>query len=242
MLAGMDTRDHRRRRDRARPPAPAGAWARSTNRRRSSRSEAGRCWPWPPPPRPHLRSRSSSLVVVVPAGWEDYAEGAWSSADGPATVVTGGDSRQASVRARARRCSTDVAGRRDPRRGPAVRLARSVHRRDRCGRRGRRAGVIPVIPVADTVKRVRRRDGRRHARPRGAGAGADAAGVRGRRCSAPPTTARPRPGWRSPTTPRRWSMAGHQVRAVPGRPDEHEDHHPVRPGTGRSPHGRRSDG
>ena len=41
----------------------------------------------------------SSLVVVVPAGWEDYAGGCVEFCGRPCTVIAGGDSRQASVRA-----------------------------------------------------------------------------------------------------------------------------------------------
>ena len=40
-----------------------------------------------------------SLVVVAPAGWEDYAQGCVEFCGRPAVVVTGGASRQASVRA-----------------------------------------------------------------------------------------------------------------------------------------------
>ena len=216
------------------PPARADAWARSTNpsvpaHRGQAHADGGG----------HRRGclgRVRSLVVVAPAGWEDYAQGCVEFCGRPAVVVTGGDSRQASVRAALaadRRCP----GRRGARCGQAVRRARSVHRRDRCDRRrddrrhprrpghghgqaGARRGVVGTVDreelaLAQTPQAFAT-EALRAAHDRAVEAGltlTDDAAV--------------------------LELAGHQVRAVRRRPDEHEDHHPLRSRTGRSPDGRR---
>lgn len=93
-----------------------------------------------------------SLVVVAPAGWEDYAQGCVEFCGRPAVVVTGGDSRQASVRAAlaviddAPVVAVHDAAR--PFAAPDLFTAVIDAIDDAT------IGVIPVVPVTDTVKRV----------------------------------------------------------------------------------------
>jgi 2-C-methyl-D-erythritol 4-phosphate cytidylyltransferase len=94
----------------------------------------------------------AAIVVVVPAGWEQAADEHLALVR-PHTVVAGGDSRQASVRA-----ALDVA--------PSSATVIVCHDAARpfasaalfgavlSGLDGVH-GVIPVVPVADTVKRIR---------------------------------------------------------------------------------------
>lgn len=93
------------------------------------------------------------LVITVPAGWEDYAQGCVEFCGAPTTIVTGGSNRQASVRAALAEVETDAevvvihdAAR--PFASPDLFTAviEAVA--------GDAAGAIPVIPVADTVKRI----------------------------------------------------------------------------------------
>lgn len=96
--------------------------------------------------------RVASLVVVAPTGWEEYAEGCVEFCGRPAIVVTGGDSRQASVRAAldAVGDAAVVAIHDAARPFAAPDLFTSV-----IGAVDDEAvGVIPVVPVTDTVKRV----------------------------------------------------------------------------------------
>jgi 2-C-methyl-D-erythritol 4-phosphate cytidylyltransferase len=95
-----------------------------------------------------------SLVVTAPAGWEEYAEGCVEFCGRPATVVTGGDSRQASVRAALAIVPGDV---------PVVAVhdaARPFAAPDLFTEvidavDGDVKGAIPVAPVTDTIKRLR---------------------------------------------------------------------------------------
>ena len=93
-----------------------------------------------------------SLVVVAPAGWEEYAQGCVEFCGRPAVVVTGGDSRQASVRAAlaviddAPVVAVHDAAR--PFAAPDLFTAVIDAIDDAT------IGVIPVVPVTDTVKRV----------------------------------------------------------------------------------------
>jgi 2-C-methyl-D-erythritol 4-phosphate cytidylyltransferase len=93
-----------------------------------------------------------SLIVVAPAGWEEYARGCVEFCGRPALVVTGGDSRQASVRA-----ALDAVGDADivaihdaarPFAAPDL-FTSVIGTLD-----DDTPGVIPVVPVTDTVKRV----------------------------------------------------------------------------------------
>jgi 2-C-methyl-D-erythritol 4-phosphate cytidylyltransferase len=95
--------------------------------------------------------RIAAIVVVVPAGWEQAADEHLGLV-GPHTVVAGGDSRQASVRAALHVApSAPVIVCHDAARpfasaalfGAVLGALDGVH------------GVIPVVPVADTVKRIR---------------------------------------------------------------------------------------
>lgn len=93
----------------------------------------------------------SSVIVVAPAGWEEAARAAVAPYR-VATVVTGGDTRQASVRAALAVLPGDVdavvchdAAR--PLASTAL-FARTIDALDGWD------GVIPVLPVAETVKRL----------------------------------------------------------------------------------------
>jgi 2-C-methyl-D-erythritol 4-phosphate cytidylyltransferase len=97
----------------------------------------------------------ASLVVAVPPGWEDRARDALDGIDVTATVVTGGDSREASVRTALGHVRHDV---------PVVVVhdaARPFASPDLFTRvvaaigGGGGDAVIPVVPVTDTVIRVR---------------------------------------------------------------------------------------
>jgi 2-C-methyl-D-erythritol 4-phosphate cytidylyltransferase len=94
-----------------------------------------------------------SLVVVAPAGWEDLAEGCVEFCGCPTTVVTGGSTRQASVRAALAAVDAEVsvvvihdAAR--PFASPDLFTAAIEALDDQA------QGVIPVVPVTDTVKHV----------------------------------------------------------------------------------------
>ena len=93
-----------------------------------------------------------SLVVVAPAGWEDYAQGCVEFCGRPAVVVTGGASRQASVRAAlAAIDDAPVVAVHDAARPFAAPdlFTAVIDAIDDAT-----IGVIPVVPVTDTVKRV----------------------------------------------------------------------------------------
>lgn len=95
----------------------------------------------------------SRLVVAVPAGWEEYAEGCVEFCGAPTTIVTGGRDRQASVRAALAQVpdGTEVVAIHDAAR-PFATPDLFTEMIDAVG--GRAQGAIPVIPVNDTVKRV----------------------------------------------------------------------------------------
>ena len=217
------------------PPVRAGAWARSTNPKAFL----------PIGGRPMLTVAATaaaasesvrSLVVVAPAGWEEYAQGCVEFCGRPAVVVTGGDSRQASVRAAlaviedAPVVAVHDAAR--PFAAPDLFTAVIDAIDDAT------IGVIPVVPVTDTVKRVLDgvvvgtvdREELALAQTPQAFA-TEAAPRRSRSCC----------GGRAHAHRRRRG-AGVGRSSGPGRarrPDEHEDHHPLRSRTGRSPDGRR---
>jgi 2-C-methyl-D-erythritol 4-phosphate cytidylyltransferase len=94
-----------------------------------------------------------ALVVTAPLGFEDEARAALAGLGGEVTVVTGGDTRQASVR----NALTQV-----PQEVPFVVVhdaARPFVSPDLFTRvleavRGEAAGALPVLPVTDTVKQV----------------------------------------------------------------------------------------
>jgi 2-C-methyl-D-erythritol 4-phosphate cytidylyltransferase len=95
-----------------------------------------------------------SLIVTSPEGWEDYARGCVEFCGRPAEVVTGGASRQASVRAALAVIPEDVrvvvvhdAAR--PFAPPDLFTAVIDGVDDEI------KGAIPVVPVTDTVKRLR---------------------------------------------------------------------------------------
>ncbi len=93
------------------------------------------------------------LVVTAPAGLEDRAAGCVEFLGKPVTIVSGGETRQASVRAAlaALPDDVDVVAVHDAARPFAPPdLFTAVIEAVRDGA----AGAIPVIPVADTVKRV----------------------------------------------------------------------------------------
>jgi 2-C-methyl-D-erythritol 4-phosphate cytidylyltransferase len=94
------------------------------------------------------------LVIAVPAGWEEYAEGCVEFCGVPTTIVTGGPNRQASVRSALAevQVATQVVAIHDAARPFASPdLFTAV-----IGAVGGDAqGAIPVIPVTDTLKRVR---------------------------------------------------------------------------------------
>lgn len=96
----------------------------------------------------------TSLVVTAPHGWEGRAHDALDGLDVAATVVTGGDSREASVRAALDHVPRDV---------PVVVIhdaARPFASPDLFARVVSAIGaggdaVIPIVPITDTVIRVR---------------------------------------------------------------------------------------
>jgi 2-C-methyl-D-erythritol 4-phosphate cytidylyltransferase len=96
----------------------------------------------------------TSLVVTAPEGWEDYARGCVEFCGRPTLVVTGGSSRQASVRAALATIPEDV-------RVVVVHdAARPFAAPDLFtdvidAVEGEVKGAIPVVPVTDTVKRLR---------------------------------------------------------------------------------------
>lgn len=93
-----------------------------------------------------------ALVVVVPSGWEQAANEHLDLV-GPHTVVVGGASRQASVRAALDvvPSATSVLICHDAARpfAPVALFAAALGALDGVH------GVVPVVPVADTVKRIR---------------------------------------------------------------------------------------
>ena len=157
-----------------------------------------------------------SVVVTAPAGLEERAAGlrgvprqAGDRRDRRGHAPGVGAARRSSALRRRRR------HRRGARRRAAVRASGPVHRRDR-GRGGRRGGGDPRHPRRRHGEAGARRRGGGHPGPRGAGAGADPAGVPRRRRSRARTIG-PRPrGSRSPTTPRCWSWPAARCVAVPG--------------------------
>lgn len=95
----------------------------------------------------------SSVIVTAPAGLEERAAGCVEFLGKPVIVVTGGDTRQASVRAalNALADDVDIVAVHDAARPFAPPdLFTAVIEAVAAGA----AGAIPVIPVADTVKRV----------------------------------------------------------------------------------------
>ena len=94
-----------------------------------------------------------ALVVTAPPGFEDAARALLAGLGGSVTVVTGGNTRQASVRAALTRVPLDV---------PYVLVhdaARPFVSPDLFSRvleavQGEAAGALPVLPVTDTVKQI----------------------------------------------------------------------------------------
>lgn len=94
-----------------------------------------------------------ALVVTAPFGFEDQARALLAGLGGSVTVVTGGDTRQASVRTALAQVPPDV---------PYVLVhdaARPFVSPDLFSRvleavEGEAAGALPVLPVTDTVKQV----------------------------------------------------------------------------------------
>lgn len=92
-----------------------------------------------------------AIIVTAPLGFEDEARSLLASLEGPVSVITGGDSRQASVRAALAHVSEEV---------PYVVVhdaARPFASPDLFTRvleavQGEAAGALPVLPVTDTVK------------------------------------------------------------------------------------------
>ncbi len=93
------------------------------------------------------------LVVAVPAGWEEYAEGCVEFCGAPTTIVAGGPDRQASVRAALAQVplATAIVVIHDAAR-PFASPDLFTGVIEAVG--GDAEGAIPVIPVTDTVKRV----------------------------------------------------------------------------------------
>ena len=95
----------------------------------------------------------SALVVTVPSGFEEQARALLAGLGGSVTVVTGGDTRQSSVRTALAQVPPDV---------PYVLVhdaARPFVSPDLFSRvleavGGEAAGALPVLPVTDTVKQV----------------------------------------------------------------------------------------
>ncbi len=95
----------------------------------------------------------SALVVTAPPGYEELAGGCVEGLDLPCTIVTGGATRQASVRAAlaALGPGTEVVAVHDAARpfAPPDLFTEVVG-----AVTGDVVGAVPVVPVADTVKRV----------------------------------------------------------------------------------------
>ncbi len=95
----------------------------------------------------------SALVVTAPPGYEELAGGCVEGLELPCTVVTGGDTRQASVRAALAALSreTDVVVVHDAARpfAPPDLFTEVVG-----AVAGDAVGAVPVVPLTDTVKRV----------------------------------------------------------------------------------------
>jgi 2-C-methyl-D-erythritol 4-phosphate cytidylyltransferase len=94
-----------------------------------------------------------SLVVAAPPGWEDRAEVCLEACGKPVTVITGGATRQASVRAAldAVAAGTQVVAVHDAARpfAPPDLFSAVIDGVDE-----RFPGVVPVVPVTDTVKQI----------------------------------------------------------------------------------------
>lgn len=98
-------------------------------------------------------SAVARLVVTVPQGWEDYAEGCVEFCGAPCSIVTGGSTRQGSVRVALEQiedAETIVIVHDAARPFASPDLFSAVAAEIA----GPIAGAIPVVPVADTVKRV----------------------------------------------------------------------------------------
>ena len=96
----------------------------------------------------------SQLVVTAPTGWEEQAEGSVEGLGLPVTIVTGGATRQASVRAALAGLSADVeavAVHDAARPFAPPELFTEVIGAVAAGA----VGAIPIVPIPDTVKRVR---------------------------------------------------------------------------------------
>lgn len=94
-----------------------------------------------------------ALVVTAPVGFEDQARSLLAGLGAPVTVITGGDSRQASVRTALTVVPSDTAfvlvhDAARPFVSPDLfsRVLEAVS--------GEAAGALPVLPVTDTVKQV----------------------------------------------------------------------------------------
>jgi 2-C-methyl-D-erythritol 4-phosphate cytidylyltransferase len=94
-----------------------------------------------------------ALVVTAPVGFEDQARSLLAGLGAPVTVITGGDSRQASVRTALTVVPSDtefvlVHDAARPFVSPDLfsRVLEAVS--------GEAAGALPVLPVTDTVKQV----------------------------------------------------------------------------------------
>ncbi|MGH2629785.1 MAG: 2-C-methyl-D-erythritol 4-phosphate cytidylyltransferase [Actinomycetota bacterium] len=94
-----------------------------------------------------------SLVVAAPLGWEDRARECLEGCGKPVTVITGGATRQASVRAAldALAAGTQVVAVHDAARpfAPPDLFSAVIDEVEE-----RFPGVVPVVPVTDTVKQV----------------------------------------------------------------------------------------
>ena len=150
-------------------------------------------------------------------------------------LVEGGETRQDSVRTALATVPGSVGVRGRARRRPAVRPARSLH----AGRPGRwrgADGAVPVLAVADTVLRVRDEvvEGVESREELGLGQTPQAfrtAALREAHAKAEAAGA----AFTDDASMLRW--AGFEVRAVPGRSGEHEDHHDGRSRVRRPPDG-----
>jgi 2-C-methyl-D-erythritol 4-phosphate cytidylyltransferase len=94
-----------------------------------------------------------SLIVTAPPGWEERAQACVEGSGKPARVITGGVSRQASVRAAldAAPAGTTVVAVHDAARpfAPPDLFTAVIDAVD-----DETCGVVPVVPVTDTVKQV----------------------------------------------------------------------------------------